>query len=80
MKAKEPSNLPPKSTPDEPKVHIRMIGELFKTYVLFEANDLFVMIDKHAAHERLLFEQLKESVDLRESQVLLTPLMHSLDA
>lgn len=80
VKAKEPSDLPQKSTPDEPKVRIRMIGELFKTYVLFEANDLFVMIDKHAAHERLLFEQLKESVDLRESQVLLTPLMLSLDA
>ena len=65
---------PCSETEEAPPVRIRMIGELFKTFILFEANDLFVMIDKHAAHERVLFERLKASVDLRESQVLLTPL------
>lgn len=69
--------MPAKAFPEEeealPPVRIAMIGELFKTYILFEANDVFVMIDKHAAHERILFEQLKQSVDLRESQVLLVP-------
>lgn len=68
---------PVKAFPEEeeelPPVRIAMIGELFKTYILFEANDVFVMIDKHAAHERILFEQLRQSVDLRESQVLLVP-------
>lgn len=57
-----------------PEVSVRYIGELFRTYILFEANELFVMIDKHAAHERILFEKLKKELDLRESQLLLTPL------
>lgn len=61
-------------------MRIKMIGELFKTYILFEANDVFVMIDKHAAHERILFEQLKASVRLHESQILLSPLVLSLSA
>lgn len=55
------------------RISVRMIGELFSTYVLFQANDTFVMLDKHAAHERILFEKLKKQLDLKESQVLLSP-------
>ncbi len=55
------------------RISVRMIGELFSTYVLFQANDTFVMLDKHAAHERILFEKLKKELDLKESQVLLAP-------
>jgi DNA mismatch repair protein MutL len=51
-----------------------MIGEVFKTYILFETEDLFIMMDKHAAHERILFEQLKEKIHLQERQILLTPI------
>lgn len=45
---------------DEP---IRVIGELFKTYILCESRDSLVLIDKHAAHERVNFERLKSSFD-----------------
>ncbi len=61
-------------------IDIKMIGEVFKTYILFEANDTFVMIDKHAAHERILFEELKKNTDLKQSQVLLVPLTLNITA
>ncbi|MGN1338703.1 MAG: DNA mismatch repair endonuclease MutL [Oscillospiraceae bacterium] len=47
-------------TADEP---IRVIGELFKTYILCESRDSLILIDKHAAHERVNFERLKSSFD-----------------
>lgn len=59
------------STNDE--VEINVIGELFKTYILFEVEDNFVMLDKHAAHERIIFEKLKKDIELKESQILLIP-------
>ncbi|WP_077534258.1 DNA mismatch repair endonuclease MutL [Massiliimalia massiliensis] len=69
-----PIPLPDGETETEPELAIRMIGEVFKTYILFETEDLFIMMDKHAAHERILFEQLKEKIHLQERQILLTPI------
>lgn len=54
-------------------IEIRVIGELFKTYVLFEAENNFIMLDKHAAHERIIFEKLKKDIQLKESQMMLVP-------
>lgn len=54
---------------------IKIIGELFKTYVLFESNDNFIMLDKHAAHERILYEKLKKTVNTNEKQLLLKPIV-----
>lgn len=70
-----PIQTMPEEAPEEPAapIQIKMIGELFKTYILFEVDDVFVMMDKHAAHERILFERLKRNIDLHESQVLLVP-------
>ena len=51
---------------------IRVIGELFDNYVLAEAGEQFVMIDKHAAHERILFERFRTR-ECRDRQTLLTP-------
>ncbi len=42
---------------------IRVIGELFKTYILCESRDSLILIDKHAAHERVNFERLKSCFD-----------------
>ncbi|MBQ1257649.1 MAG: DNA mismatch repair endonuclease MutL [Clostridia bacterium] len=41
----------------------RLIGVLFKTYILLEADGALIMIDQHAAHERLNFESLKKRLD-----------------
>lgn len=38
----------------------RLIGQVFKTYILLEHDDKFILIDQHAAHERILYEQLHE--------------------
>lgn len=51
----------------------RIIGELFKTYILAEVEDQLVMVDKHAAHERILYEKLKQEAGNLDRQVLLAP-------
>ena len=61
----------PQSEIEKPK--IRLLGELFETYILAEINDSLAMIDKHAAHERILFEKLKAERQPLDHQVLLSP-------
>ncbi|MBQ9956488.1 MAG: DNA mismatch repair endonuclease MutL [Ruminococcus sp.] len=55
---------------EEPK--IRVIGEAFKNYIMAEVDDTIVMIDKHAAHERIIFERLKSRNCRQYSQMLIT--------
>lgn len=50
----------------------RLIGEAFKTYIIVEIGKELYFIDKHASHERILFEQLKKE-GCAGSQVLLAP-------
>ena len=52
----------------------RMVGELYNSYILVEQGDDAFLIDKHAAHERILFEKLKASQEAISSQALLTPI------
>ena len=54
----------------------RMVGEVFHSYVIVEQGDRMLLIDKHAAHERIIFEQLKANMKDKavESQLLLLPL------
>ncbi len=52
----------------------RFVGELYNTYILIEQGEDAFLIDKHAAHERILFEKLKENPESISSQALLTPL------
>lgn len=54
----------------------RLIGEVFSTYLLAECGNEMLLIDKHAAHERILFNRLKRQHQNGsvERQVLLTPL------
>ena len=49
---------------------IRVVGELFKTYIVCECGTDFLLIDKHAAHERLIFEKIKNNVNDIEMQLL----------
>lgn len=51
----------------------RVIGEALGLYILVEKGDALILIDKHAAHERILFDQLRESGFSAMSQTLLTP-------
>lgn len=51
----------------------RVIGEAFKTYILVEQGQKLLLIDKHAAHERMLFEKFRAAQDSIETQMLLVP-------
>lgn len=57
---------------NEEKPAVRYLGELFHTYILAEMNGALYVIDKHAAHERILYEQLKTDAH-EDSQLLLSP-------
>ena len=51
----------------------RFVGELYNTYIIVEQGEDAFLIDKHAAHERILFEKLKANQESISSQALLTP-------
>ena len=51
----------------------RMVGELYNTYIIVEEGEDAFLIDKHAAHERILFEKLKASQEKISAQMLLSP-------
>ncbi len=53
---------------------IRFIGELFATYLVLESKEHMILLDKHAAHEKLIYDRLKKQTALGESQMLLVPL------
>lgn len=52
------------------KINIRVIGEFLRTYILCEVGEELIIIDKHAAHERIRFEKLKEEF-ITTSQLLI---------
>lgn len=53
----------------------RLIGEVFSTYILVEQGKELLLIDKHAAHERLLFESFRAQKGAQMSQFLLQPIL-----
>lgn len=58
----------------------RYIGEAFKTYIIIEKNPReLLLIDKHAAHERIIYEKLKKEKGSGYSQLLLTPITVTLN-
>ncbi|MGN1129809.1 MAG: DNA mismatch repair endonuclease MutL, partial [Ruminococcus sp.] len=65
----------PKPLIEKPKNQLRYIGEAFNTYIIFEKNNKeIVIIDKHAAHERMIYEKLKKDKGAGFSQMLLEPI------
>lgn len=63
----------------EDKEPIIVIGQVFETYIVAQMGESVFMIDKHAAHERILFNSLKEKSEI-SVQPLLTPITVSLSA
>ena len=55
------------------EIQWRMVGELYNSYIIVEQGDNAFLIDKHAAHERILFEKLKANQEKISAQSLLTP-------
>lgn len=50
-----------------------IIGQLFSTYILIQSNDQLIIIDQHAAHERVLYEKFLKNFQHKEGTVLLFP-------
>ena len=65
---------PQPEQPIPPARHCKILGELFNTYFLAEQGDELLLIDKHAAHERIIYERLKAEQGEVPRQVLLDPL------
>ena len=68
----------PVAAPQEAPVvpFYRIVGEVFNSYVIVQVEEKMLIIDKHAAHERILFEQLKAGLSQVEvvSQMLMLPI------
>ena len=72
--------VPPPAAPEKPlptaeeeEIPWRVAGELFHTYIVVEQGDKAILIDKHAAHERMNFDRMRAEDYLPMSQTLLTP-------
>ena len=77
------ADIPPEQTtfaPAPASMPLRVVGEVFKTYIITERNNELCLIDKHAAHERILFEQLAKDYGSVPSQMLLVPVQVNLSA
>ncbi len=61
--------------PTNPIPEYKLIGEIFASYIIVEENDKILLIDKHAAHERINFERLRANMcmDKPNVQMLLLP-------
>jgi DNA mismatch repair protein MutL len=77
-----PVETPPVSTPVQQPIweskgfsDLKIIGQLHNTYILCESREGLILIDQHAAHERIVFERLKrrKSGHRSPAQALLTP-------
>lgn len=64
-KAETPAPEPPK------EIYFRVIGEAFKNYIIAEVEGDIIFVDKHAAHERILFEKLRSGSQKLVCQLLL---------
>lgn len=53
---------------------VTVIGEAFKIYIIVQQGESIFLVDKHAAHERMLFNELVKNDSKRSTQMLLTPI------
>ena len=89
--APEPESIPipvipvPAQEPEQESLSMpevapwRYVGELYRSYVIVEQGEDAFIIDKHAAHERILFDKLKANQEAITGQTLLTPIPCRLD-
>ncbi len=70
---------PQQPAPEPPEEEFRLLGEAFKTYIIVEQKNKLLLIDKHAAHERILFEKFRAE-QRSSSQMLLQPVTVTLSA
>ena len=72
VKKEQPAEPVKPAEPEYVPEKVRVVGELFRTYIVCEGEDSMLLIDKHAAHERINFEKLKKGFD-SSAQFLIEP-------
>ena len=60
--------------PSKKDVQIKLMGEAFNTYIFAQVGQKILVIDKHAAHERMIFDRLRSQKWERASQQLMSPI------
>lgn len=85
VKAEEPVQREPEqvvAVPETKQITYRICGQVFNTYILVEKDDQLYLVDQHAAHERLRYEELLKQYEGHriESQMLLIPVTVRLTA
>ncbi len=74
------NNEQPQQYSDMPLPEWKILGEAFSTYIIVEDGDELLLIDKHAAHERIVFNKLLETSDNPISQYLIESCVIELDS
>ncbi len=71
-----PAQIAQKEEKKEPVPDFKILGEAYNCYVIVQLEDRLLMIDKHAAHERIIFDELCQNMERQEktSQILMYPL------
>ncbi|MGN1101933.1 MAG: DNA mismatch repair endonuclease MutL, partial [Huintestinicola sp.] len=67
------SEMPEEKEEPPKEILFRIIGEAFKNYAIAEVEDGILIVDKHAAHERIRFENLRSGREHLTAQLLLVP-------
>ena len=79
-KAEEKSDLRQEPTKSDAVHGYNFVGEVYRTYLIFESEAGLLFVDKHAAHERIIFNRLKKRFDPdSDAQLLLSPVTVTLD-
>lgn len=76
VKKQEQTNIELRKREEKRVINYKYIGILFRTYIIIEVEDEIYLIDQHAAHERVLYEQIKENYKKhiqQNSQLMLIP-------
>lgn len=76
----EPASILPVEEPEQTAIPMpdtpdwRLVGELYRTYIIVEQGEDAFLIDKHAAHERILFDKLRANQERMTAQSLISPI------
>ena len=71
--SREFAALSKKEKTEKERLPVRVVGEAFGTYIIAEQGDRLYVIDKHAAHERMIFNALSQTEEAPAAQMLLSP-------
>jgi len=82
IEVEKPIEVKEEPKPEKNFEDVKICGQIFDTYIIASLDEKMLVIDQHAAHERLKFEQLKKSVKNKEifSQMILDPVIVTVSA